>query len=70
MKRVKVLIPFTCKESGNAYVTGDEINVSDERLKAIKSVNVNMVEILGEAEEKTVASKQPKKTKKSQKNNE
>ncbi len=70
MKRVKVLIPFTCKESGNAYVAGDEINVSDERLTAIKSVNVNMVEILGEAEEKTVASKQPKKAKKSQKNNE
>lgn len=57
MKKVQVLIPFIDKETGNVYVKGDEIEVSDKRLAEITSVNVNMVLVIGEVDEP-----KPKKT--------
>ncbi len=56
MKKVEVLIPFIDKETGNVYVKGDVLEVSDERLAEITSVNVNMVLVIGEVDAK------PKKT--------
>ena len=58
MKRVKVLVPFNCKATGKKQVPDDIIEVTDEQLAAIREVNVNMVLVLGEAEEK--AEKKPK----------
>jgi hypothetical protein len=52
MMKVKVLIPFTDKVTGKDHNADDIIEVSEERLAEIKSVNVNMVLVLGEAEEK------------------
>lgn len=54
--KVKVLIPFTDKETGKTYKADDEISLSNERVAEIKAFNVNM--ILELAEEK------PKKAKK------
>ena len=51
MKRVKVLIPFHLKATNTDHVPGDEITVSDEQLARIRAINVNMVLVLGEAEE-------------------
>lgn len=61
MKLVKVLIPFHLKDTDTDHVTGDEIKVTDEQLAKIRSINVNMVEVLGEAE---VGLEKPKKTRK------
>ena len=59
MKLVKVLIPFRLKETDTAYVVGDEIKLTDEQLARVKAININMVKVLGEAEEE-----KPKKTRK------
>lgn len=56
MKRVEVLIPFHMKATKKDHKKGDIINVTDEQLANIKAINVNMVMVLGEVEEK------PKKT--------
>jgi hypothetical protein len=56
MLRVEVLIPFIDKETSNVRVKGEIFEISEERLAEIKSVNVNMVLVLGEVETK------PKKT--------
>lgn len=56
MKRVKVLLPFHDKVTGEDHIADDIIEVSEERLAEIKAVNVNMVLVIGEAESK------PKKT--------
>ena len=61
MKLVRVLIPFRLKDTDTDHVAGDEIKVTDEQLAKIKSINVNMVEVLGEAE---VELEKPKKTRK------
>lgn len=52
MKRVKVLIPFIDKYTGKDYDVDDVIEVSDERLAEIQSVNINMVLVLGEVKPK------------------
>lgn len=52
MKRVKVLIPFHSKALNKDLVPDDVIEVNDEQLANIRSVNVNMVVELGEAEPK------------------
>ncbi len=52
MKLVKVLIPFHLSDTKKDYVANDKIEVTDEQLTKIKAVNVNMVEVLGEVEEK------------------
>ena len=61
MKLVRVLIPFHLKDTDTDHVAGDEIKVTDEQLAKIRSINVNMVEVLGEAE---VELEKPKKTRK------
>ena len=59
MKLVKVLLPFRLKDTNTDHVVGDEIKVTDEQLAKIKAININMVKVLGEAEEE-----KPKKTRK------
>lgn len=59
MKRVKVLLPFYSKATGNYQEPDDIIDVTDEQLANIRSINVNMVLVLGEVEKKP----KPKKTK-------
>ena len=51
MKRVKVLIPFTDKVTGERYEANTEITMTAERIAEVLSVNVNMVSVLGEEEE-------------------
>lgn len=62
MKLVRVLIPFHMSATNTDHVPNDEIEVTDEQLAKIRAINVNMVEVLGEAEE-TEAEK-PKRTRK------
>lgn len=61
MKRVKVLLPFYSKATGNFQEPDDIIEVTDEQLANIRSINVNMVLVLGEVEKETKPT--PKKTK-------
>ena len=58
MKRCEVLIPFHMSATNTDHVPGEVIEVSEEQLAKIKAVNVNMVLVLGDAEEK------PKRTRK------
>lgn len=60
MKLVKVLIPFRLKETDEIHVVGDEIKLTDEQLARVKAININMVKVLGEAEEE----EKPKKARK------
>lgn len=60
MKLVKVLRPFHLKATDTDHVVGDEIKVTDEQLEKIRSINVNMVEVLGEEME----AEKPKKSRK------
>ena len=60
MKLVKVLRPFHLKATDTLHVAGDEIKVTDEQLAKIRSINVNMVEVLGEEME----AEKPKKSRK------
>ena len=62
MKRVKVLLPFYSKATGEFQEPDDIIEVTEEQLSAIKAVNVNMVLVLGDVEEKPKAKKTKKKT--------
>lgn len=62
MKRVKVLLPFYCKATGEYQEPDDIIEVTEEQLAKIRSINVNMVLVLGDAEEKPKAKKPKKKT--------
>ena len=55
MMKVKVLIPFTDKLTGEHYAADDIIEVSEERLAEIKAVSVNMVLVLGEVKKKAKA---------------
>lgn len=50
MKRVEVLVEFRDKETGKIHKPGDKITVSEERLEAIRTVQENIVQVLGEAE--------------------
>jgi hypothetical protein len=50
MKKVKVLIPFTDKVTGEVHAKDAEVLLSDERIAEIKLVNINMVSVLGDAE--------------------
>ena len=59
MKLVKVLLPFRLKDTDTVHVVGDEIKLTDEQLARVKAININMVKVLGEAEEE-----KPKKTRK------
>ena len=63
MKRVEVLIPFHNSETKVDQVSGDIIEVSDERLAEIRKVNVNMVLVLEDVKLKTKEVNEVKKTK-------
>lgn len=63
MKRVKVLIPFLDKVTGKDHNADDIIEVSDTRLAEIKAVNVNMVLVLGDAEQPKPKKKAPSSSK-------
>ena len=63
MKRVEVLIPFHNAETKVDQVPGDVIEVSEQRLAEIRKVNVNMVLVLGDAEEKKTKARKTKTTK-------
>lgn len=54
MMRVKVLIPFRDKVTGEFRNADDIIEVSEERLAEIKALNVNMVLVLGKVEEEPI----------------
>lgn len=67
MKRVRVLIPFTDKVTGEVCVGNAEIELSDMRIAEIKAVNVNMIEVIGEVEEAAAApAKKPRARKKAE----
>lgn len=53
MKRVEVLIPFHRKLTDTDQIVGDVITVSDEELNRIKTVNINMVSVIGEVKKRT-----------------
>lgn len=61
MKRVKVLIPFTDKVTGEKRKVDDIIDMTEERIAEVKAVSVNMILVVGEAEEAQEEPK-PKKT--------
>ena len=65
MLLVKVEIPFHRSATDTDQLHGDEIVVSEEELARIRSVNINMVSILGEVTEQAV----PAPTKKPQARN-
>lgn len=47
MLRVKVLVPFTDKVSGEMYEKDAEITLNEERVNEIKAFDVNLIEIIG-----------------------
>ena len=52
MKLVKVHIPFTDKVTGKFHGVGEKLELSEERIAEIKSISVNMIEVIGEAKPK------------------
>lgn len=59
-KRVRVEAPFVLLAENKKFTMGDEIEVSEETLAAIRKVNVNMVTVLGDVpEEETEMTKIP-----------
>ena len=62
MKRVKVLIPFHMIATNTNHNPGDVIEVSEEQLAKIRTVNVNMVDVLADVDDGISAeSEKPKK---------
>lgn len=68
MLLVKVEIPFHRRATDTYHNHGDEIVVSEEELARIRSVNINMVSVLGEATDQAVpeVTKKPTTRKKKQ----
>ena len=74
MKKVKVLVEFRDAETGVVHKPDDVMEVSEERLAAIRTVHNNLVQVLGEVEKAVpekveehvdeVAPVQPKRAKK------
>ena len=59
MKRVEVMIPFHMSATNTDHVPGDIIEVTEETLAKILAINVNMVTVLGDVEEKPVIEEEP-----------
>ena len=51
MKRVEVLIPFRMNATNTDHVPGDVIEVSEDVLAKMRSVNVNLVRVVADVEE-------------------
>ena len=60
MKLVKVLIPFNDKVTGKPYEVNDEIELTDERIAEVRTVNANMVLVLGDAKKPKAEATEPK----------
>ena len=60
MKKVRVEIPFHMSATKTDHIPGDIIEVAEETLAKICEVNINMVSVLGDAEEKPKAERKPK----------
>ena len=63
MKRVKVLVPFTDRVTKELRKANDDIEMTEERIAEVRAVSVNMILVLGEAEEtqKETTEETPKK---------
>lgn len=59
MKICRVIIPFTDKVTGEPYKENDEILLSDERIAEIRTVNTNLVYVIGEAPEEEEVPEEP-----------
>ena len=59
MMLCKVNIPFTDKETKEQYKAGAEIVLSEKRIAEIRTVNINMISVIGEA-----GAEKPKATRK------
>ena len=64
--KVRVLIPFHLSSANKDCVPGEVIEVTESQLAKIRAINVNMVEVVVEAEEnaavdETTAVEKPKK---------
>ena len=60
MKRVEVNIPFHMSATDTDHVPGGIIEVSEETLARIQSINVNMVFVLGDVEKPKAKAKAKK----------
>ena len=65
MKRCEVIVAFRMFATKTDHVAGDIIVVSDEQLAMIQSVNINMVQVLGDVADEDIpeAKKKPRKPK-------
>lgn len=61
MKRVMVLIPFTDKLTNETREKNDVLVMTDERIAEVRAVSVNMLLVLGEAEDPEEVPAEPKK---------
>lgn len=59
MKICRVIIPFTDKVTGEPYKENDEILLSDERIAEVRTVNPNLVYVIGEAPEEEEVPEEP-----------
>lgn len=70
MKKVKVLVEFRDVETGVVHKPDDVMEVSEERLAAIRTVHNNLVQVLEESETvepvEEVTPAQPKRAKKAE----
>ena len=64
MKRVKVLVPFTDRVTKELRKANDEIEMTEERIAEVRAVSVNMILVLGEAEETKEETPKKKSTRK------
>ena len=50
MKKVRVNEPFIDKVTGEQYEANAEITMTEERIAEVRSVGVNIISVLGDAE--------------------
>ena len=66
MKRVRVEVPFIDRVTGEKYEANTEITMTEERIAEVRSVGINMVSVLGEAEGQEAAAKKSRARKKAE----
>ncbi len=62
MKQVRVLVPFIDSETKTFYEAGREVELPEATIERVKAISVNMVLVLGDAEEKAPKKPRTKKT--------